>query len=178
MSHQIDELILKIRALEEDLEVEFGKKRADFKFIMGEKRARFAEEVARQQRRLRTGILRYIIDTPLLNILVAPVIYAGIVPFIVMDLFLFIYQSVCFPVYGIPKVRRSDYMAFDREDLPYLNTIEKYGCFYCAYANGLAASSARPKASNDGTALRLIEICSPWPSTRRRCMISMSRPGS
>jgi hypothetical protein len=82
--------------------------------------------------------LRYIIDIPLLSILVAPVIYAGIVPFMLMDLFLFIYQSVCFPVYGIPKVRRSDYMVFDREDLPYLNTIEKYGCFYCAYANGLA----------------------------------------
>jgi hypothetical protein len=135
---QIDELILKLKALEEELEAEFEKKRVDFNFVIGEKRVRFAEEVARQQCRLRTGILRYIIDIPLLSILVAPVIYAGIVPFMLMDLFLFIYQSVCFPVYGIPKVRRSDYMVFDREDLPYLNTIEKYGCFYCAYANGLA----------------------------------------
>jgi hypothetical protein len=135
---QIDELILKLKALEEELEAEFEKKRVDFNFVIGEKRVRFAEEVARQQCRLRTGILRYIIDIPLLSILVAPVIYAGIVPFMLMDLFLFIYQSVCFPVYGIPKVRRSDYMVFDREDLPYLNTVEKYGCFYCAYANGLA----------------------------------------
>lgn len=138
MPHQIDELILKIRVLEEELEAEFGKKRADFKFIMGEKRACFAEEVARQQQRLRTGMLRYIIDIPLLSILAAPVIYAGIVPFMLMDLFLFIYQSVCFPVYGIPKVKRSEYLVFDREDLPYLNLIEKFGCFYCAYANGLA----------------------------------------
>jgi len=138
MPHQIDELILKIKALEEELETEFEKKRTDFKFVIGEKRVRFAEEVARQQCRLRTGMLRYIIDIPLLSVLVAPIIYAGIVPFLLMDLFLFLYQSVCFPVYGIPKVRRSDYMVFDREDLPYLNTIEKYGCFYCAYANGLA----------------------------------------
>lgn len=138
MPHQIDELILRIRVLEEELEVEFGKKRADFKFIMGEKRVRFAEEVARQQRRLRTGILRYIFDIPLLSILVAPVIYAGIAPFLLMDLFLFMYQSVCFPVYGIPKVRRSDYLMFDRADLPYLNFIEKTGCLYCSYANGLA----------------------------------------
>ena len=138
MPHQIDELILKIKALEEELEAEFAKKRADFKFVMGEKRVRFAEEVARQQRLLRTGSLRYIIDIPLLNILVAPVIYAGIVPFLVMDLFLFIYQSVCFSVYGIPKVRRSDYLVYDRADLPYLNFIEKTGCLYCSYANGMA----------------------------------------
>ena len=138
MSQQIEELILKLKALEEELEAEFEKKRADFKFIIGEKRVCFAEEVARQQRRLRTGIFRYIIDIPLLTIVVAPVIYAGIVPFLLLDLFLFLYQSICLPVYGIPKVRRSDYLVFDREDLPYLNTIEKYGCFYCAYANGLA----------------------------------------
>ena len=51
-------------------------------------------------------------------------------------------------------------------------------CAACAQnANGLASSSARPKASNDGTALRLIEICSASPSTARLCMISMSRPG-
>lgn len=30
-------------------------------------------------------------------------------------------------------------MAFDRTDLPYLNFIEKFNCFYCSYGNGVAA---------------------------------------
>ena len=46
---------------------------------------------------------------------------------------------MCFPVYGIPRVRRRDYFAFDREQLAFLNAVEKINCAYCAYANGLLA---------------------------------------
>jgi hypothetical protein len=28
-------------------------------------------------------------------------------------------------------------LIFDREDLPYLNIIEKFNCFYCSYGNGV-----------------------------------------
>jgi len=136
--HQIDALIARIKLLEDELDAEFDKRRAEFHFIVEERRVRFAEEVARQQRRFKTGILRYLIDSGLPSLLVAPVIYAGFVPFLVLDLFLLIYQSACFRVYGIPKVARSDYLVFDRGDLPYLNTIEKFNCLYCSYANGLA----------------------------------------
>jgi hypothetical protein len=50
-----------------------------------------------------------------------------------------IYHAVCFPVYRIPKVRRSDYIVIDRHALPYLNLIEKLNCVYCGYFNGLIA---------------------------------------
>ncbi|ANA40974.1 hypothetical protein [Geobacter anodireducens] len=139
MTHQIDELIRRIKELQEELEVEFRQKREEFQFVIEKKRIRFAEEVARQQRRLKTGLFRYLIEARPLNILTAPVIYAGFIPFMALDLFLFIYQTICFPVYGIPKVKRADYLVFDREDLPYLNIIEKFNCFYCSYGNGLAA---------------------------------------
>ncbi len=139
MSQTIDDLILKIKELQEELEAEFKKKREQFEFIIEEKRVRFADEVARQQRRLKTGWLRYIIEARPLNLLTAPVIYAGFVPFALLDLFLGLYQAICFPIYGIPKARRSEYLVFDREDLPYLNWIEKFNCFYCAYGNGLMA---------------------------------------
>lgn len=135
----IEELIVRIRDLEEELELEFKKKRDQFEFIIEEKRVRFAEEVARQHRRLRTGWLRYLIEARPLNVLTAPVIYSGFVPFVMIDLFLSFYQAICFPIYGIPKVKRSEYLVFDREDLPYLNFIEKFNCFYCSYANGLTA---------------------------------------
>jgi hypothetical protein len=58
---------------------------------------------------------------------------------LLLDLFLWIYQSICFPVYHIPKVKRSEYLALDRGDLPYLNLVEKLNCGYCGYANGLAS---------------------------------------
>lgn len=61
------------------------------------------------------------------------------VPFLLLDAFVAIYQLICFPIYGIPKVRRKDYLVFDRGRLAYLNTIEKVGCIYCSYANGLLA---------------------------------------
>ena len=58
---------------------------------------------------------------------------------LLLDLFVAVYQTVCFPGYGIPRVHRSDYLAFDREQLAYLNAIEKLNCAYCAYANGVFA---------------------------------------
>lgn len=138
MNSTIDDLIRKLHELEEELEVEYLKKREAFDFIIKEKRVRFAEEVARHQRRLKSGLVRYVLEAKLLNILTAPVIYAGFIPFMMLDLFLFVYQSICFPIYRIPKVKRSVYLLFDREDLPYLNIIEKFNCFYCAYGTGLS----------------------------------------
>jgi hypothetical protein len=80
MTHRIDDLIQKIRELEEELEIEFKTKREEFQFIIEEKRVRFAEEVARQQRRLKTGLYRYITRAHPLNILTAPVIYSRVCP--------------------------------------------------------------------------------------------------
>ncbi|BET59025.1 hypothetical protein [Geobacter sp. 60473] len=149
MTHQIDELIRRIKELQEELETEFKQKREEFQFVIEKKRIRFAEEVARQQRRLKTGLFRYLIEARPLNILTAPIIYAGFIPFMALDLFLFIYQTICFPVYGIPKVKRADYLIFDREDLPYLNIIEKFNCFYCSYGNGLAAYAREVSARTE-----------------------------
>jgi hypothetical protein len=139
MTHAIDDLIRRIRELQEELEAEFQTKREEFQFIIEKKRVKFAEEVARQQRRMKTGLISYLVRARFLNILTAPVVYAGFLPFALMDLFFTLFQGICFPIYGIPKVRRSEYLAFDREDLPYLNVIEKFNCFYCSYGNGILA---------------------------------------
>jgi hypothetical protein len=63
----------------------------------------------------------------------------GMVPFLLVDLFLIVYQAICFPVYGIPKVNRADYFIFDRGALKYLNLVERINCIYCSYGNGLFA---------------------------------------
>jgi len=135
---RIDELIERIEELEEEVQLEFDERRTKFGFIVEEKRIRFAEDVARLQRTSKTGTWRYFADARPVTWLTAPVIYFGLVPMLGLDLFLVIYQAICFPVYRIPKVKRSEYMALDRGDLPYLNPIERWNCFYCGYANGLA----------------------------------------
>jgi len=72
-------------------------------------------------------------------LLSVPLIYACAVPFLLLDLSVSVYQAICFPILGVPKVRRRDYLIFDRGRLAYLNAIEKVGCVYCSYANGLLA---------------------------------------
>lgn len=139
MDYRINEIIDRIKTLEEELEAEFEKKREELHLVIEEKRVRFAQEVVEQQRRLKTGALRYVMEAQPLAILSAPIIYSGFIVFLFLDLFITTYQAICFPIYGIPRVRRRDYLVFDREDLPYLNVIEKFNCFYCSYANGLAA---------------------------------------
>ena len=62
-----------------------------------------------------------------------------ILPLGFLDLSLFIYQLVCFPLYRVPKVPRSSFIVIDRHHLMYLNVIEKFNCVYCGYANGLIA---------------------------------------
>jgi hypothetical protein len=136
---RIDELIEQMRALEAQTQTEFDRRREDFAFTIEKRRARFSDEVALLQRGLKTNLFKYVTGATLLNVITAPVIYAGIVPMLLLDLFLWIYQSICFPVYHIPMVKRSEYLELDRGDLPYLNLVEKINCGYCGYANGLAS---------------------------------------
>jgi hypothetical protein len=42
-------------------------------------------------------------------------------------------------VYGIPRVRRREFIVFDRHYLAYLNAVQKAHCAYCSYANGVLA---------------------------------------
>src|SRR4029077_13952325 len=99
----------------------------------------FSNEVKREHRRLKTSLVRYVLHSRFLAILTAPFIYAVIIPFVLLDLFVSVYQMVCFPVYGVPKARRRDYIAIDRNKLRYLNAIEGFNCMYCSYGNGVLA---------------------------------------
>ncbi|WP_430459545.1 hypothetical protein ACQUQU_10045 [Thalassolituus sp. LLYu03] len=68
-----------------------------------------------------------------------PAIYGLIIPVVIVDLFVTAYQTVCFPAYKIPKVKRSEYLALDRRKLQYLTFGQKLNCLYCDYANGVFA---------------------------------------
>ncbi len=138
MTPQIAALTDKIRALENELDAELAKRRAELRNGLEHGRVAFEEELLRRHRELRRKLLPYIVGANPL-VIPAPVIYAGIVPFLLLDLFVSAYQAVCFPIYGIAKIARGDYLVFDRHHLAYLNALEKLNCAYCSYANGLIA---------------------------------------
>lgn len=135
-THKISEIIEKIKALEVELEDEVQKRREEFFCDMGKKIA-FKEQILAEHRKNIQNVFVYLAKTPILNLVTAPVIYSVIIPALLLDLFVYIYQAVCFPVYKIQKVRRSDYIIIDRHNLKYLNAIEKLNCLYCSYFNGL-----------------------------------------
>ena len=67
----------------------------------------------------------------------APFILMMIIPVVFFDVFLEVYHRICFPLYGIPYVKRSRYIRItDRAKLPYLTFTEKFWCAYCGYVNG------------------------------------------
>jgi len=136
---RISELLERIRHAEEEIEQEIKLKRAGFHADFENKRAHFEHEVAEQQRRFKMGLLKYLLKSEFRNVITAPIIYVMIVPILLIDLFVSLYQYICFPLYGIACVRRSDYLIFDRTHLAYLNLIEKINCAYCSYGNGVAA---------------------------------------
>lgn len=105
----------------------------------GVRKPRFSPETRREHCLLKTPLWEYLRRVRPLVLLSVPIIYLCAIPFLLLDLFVLLYQAICFPVYGIPKVRRRDYLIFDRGRLAYLNTIERIGCVYCSYTNGLLA---------------------------------------
>ncbi|MEZ6002036.1 hypothetical protein [Hyphomonas sp.] len=139
MSEHTDRILGKIHELELELEAEFAKKRAGFRYGMERGRVLFDQEVIRRHLELRKALIPYLLSARFWVVVTAPVIYSLIVAFLVLDLWVSLYQAICFRVYGIPQVRRRDYLVFDRKSLAYLNAMEKLNCAYCSYANGVIA---------------------------------------
>jgi hypothetical protein len=139
MTAHLDLLTEKLRSVEAEIEAEMAKRREELRFQVVNHRIVFEQEVLRLQRAIKTRASRYLIDANPLMILSAPVIYSLIVPIALADIWVMAYQAICFPVYRMPKVRRRDYLVFDRHHLAYLNIIEKINCAYCSYANGAIA---------------------------------------
>lgn len=130
------ELADKIKELENKIEeaYEAGKERFSYEFKQG--KAIFNDEIEKLHKKEVKHLLVYLFNVPLGLYISAPIIYAIFFPILLLDLFVTVYQWTCMPIYKIPKVKRSDYITFDRHRLKYLNIIEKINCLYCSYVNG------------------------------------------
>lgn len=137
--NKLEEIIEEIKKLEKQLLGEFQKKEDEYYYRIKGKRVYFEEETRKFHKTCATKIHAYLFDSSFLNILTVPVIWFCIIPALFLDLVATIYQQICFRVYGIPRVKRVDYIVIDRQSLSYLNPIEKLNCTYCGYFNGLIA---------------------------------------
>ncbi|WP_394755925.1 hypothetical protein [Rhodoferax sp.] len=139
MNEKIRQLLDQMSALEEDLRREVQAQEANALYQIKGKRIEFEAAIRQAHRQLKTSFFRWLVTNRPQNLITGPIIYSMIVPMVVLDLCVSFYQATCFPIYGITKVRRGDYIVFDRQQLAYLNFIEKFHCTYCAYGNGLIA---------------------------------------
>ena len=137
MNERIDQLISKIKELEHELRQELQQKQEAFLYRIERNKVRFEAGVKERHRKLTLKLHRYLFDASLRTILTVPFIWGCLAPALFMDLVVTIFQAVCFPVYGIPKVKRGQHIVLDRHALAYLNLIEKINCMYCSYFNGL-----------------------------------------
>lgn len=133
----VERLRQTLRALEAEFDAEVAERRKALRYHFERGRVVFDREVLARHRAARVRLGAFLAAARPMVILTAPVIYALIVPLVLLDLFVTVYQAVCFPVYGIAKVRRRDHIAMDRHHLAYLNALQKLNCAYCSYANGL-----------------------------------------
>jgi hypothetical protein len=139
MPSPLDDLLERAARLERDIERELNQTREQWRYRIEAGRVRFAQEVRAAHQRLKQSVPAYLRESNPLHLLVAPVIYSLIIPIAILDIWISLYQAICFPIFGIARVRRSTYIVFDRQHLAYLNVIEKMNCGYCGYANGVFA---------------------------------------
>jgi hypothetical protein len=139
MPSRIDDLRRHIAQLEHEVETELQEARDRWRYRIEAGRVRFEHEARQANARLKQRIPPFLRESSPLTILTAPVIYSLIVPVAILDLWVSVYQRICFPAYGIARVPRSTYIVIDRHHLGYLNAIEKANCMFCSYANGVFA---------------------------------------
>jgi hypothetical protein len=142
MNEQITQILAKMAALEDDLRTAVQEQESKMFFQVKGKRVEFESSVKAAHRKLKMNFFRWLVTNRPQNLLTGPIIYAMVIPLMMLDLCVTFYQWVCFPIYGVKKVRRSDYLVFDRRHLGYLNFIEKFHCTYCEYGNGLMSYMA------------------------------------
>ncbi|OHC72296.1 MAG: hypothetical protein A3H93_14435 [Rhodocyclales bacterium RIFCSPLOWO2_02_FULL_63_24] len=139
MNDRVRHLLAQISVLEDDLRAALHEQEDSVLFQIKGKRVEFEQSIQQAHRRLKTGFFHWLVAYRPQNLITGPIIYSMIVPLAILDLCVSVYQAICFPIYGVAKARRGDYIVFDRQQLEYLNFVEKFHCTYCAYGAGLIA---------------------------------------
>jgi len=106
MDNRIEEIAAQIKILEDELMLELRKKQDEFFYTLEDKKVKFQENVIKEGRSKIISSIRYLSSFPVLAVFTIPFIWSMMLPALLVDIFVTIYQSVCFPIYKIPKVKR------------------------------------------------------------------------
>jgi hypothetical protein len=139
MNDELEGLLVQLKTVEDEIEAALDKRRQAFVDDLKVGKHRFDEATLKAQRAVKLGIDRYLLRSNVATILTIPFIYGMIIPFAFLDISLQIYQWACFSAWRLKRVKRSPYIVIDRQQLVYLNVIEKINCMFCGYGNGLIA---------------------------------------
>lgn len=149
MKSKINEILKNIEALQKELKGEYEELLKKYGYKYEKNRIVFLESIRASNKKLKENLFTYVITADFKHLLSMPFIYGMIVPMVFLDVSLWIYQTFAFPLYGIPKVRRKDFIIYDRKYLDYLNFIQKVNCLYCSYGNGLFAYAVEVAARTE-----------------------------
>jgi hypothetical protein len=137
MSNKIRQILDQIAALEGELQTAVEEQQERLRYHLEGRRVTFERAIREAHLNVRMGVFHWFLTVRPLNYLTAPIIYGMIVPLALIDLSISFYQLTCFPIYGVARVKRANYIVLDHQHLAYLNIVEKVDCMYCSYAVGL-----------------------------------------
>jgi len=101
----LKELIKQFGYIKHNLEIEVETKRAEFNYQLNKRKVKFERVLHQAHKKLKTGSLSYLFNANPLIIITTPLIYVLIVPLLLLDLFVSLYQSICFPIYKVKKLK-------------------------------------------------------------------------
>ncbi len=139
MDEKIRELLAQISDIEDEIERTINERQERILYFYEDGKIKFKEGIEDAHKKLKLTLFRFFLNSKLRNVLSAPFIYSMIIPFVFLDITMTLYQSICFSLYRIKKVKRPAYIIFDRYKLKHLNSIERFNCLYCEYGNGVIA---------------------------------------
>ncbi|AJA11348.1 hypothetical protein SKP52_22500 [Sphingopyxis fribergensis] len=139
MTQRMHEIARTIVDLQAELDREIEHRRRALGVRVHDRLVEFERGIVIEQRKLKTSVRAFFARSSFGAVISAPVIYSMLLPLLLLDIWISFYQAICFRAYGIARVERRDYIAFDRGRLAYLNWVEALNCAYCAYANGVIA---------------------------------------
>lgn len=139
MNGRVQQLLDQMARLQAELEDALEERRGRLQYQPDGRKVLFDRAIQEAHERVRINVFRWLLMVRPQNCLTMPIIYGASIPLAFFDLTVSVYQAVCFPVYGIVRVPRDDYIVFDHQHLAYLNFFEKAHCLYCSYAVGMLA---------------------------------------
>jgi hypothetical protein len=125
MNDRVRRILDQIATLDNELQAAPYEQQKRLLYEIKGRRVEFEQSILETHLRLRMGVIRWLLTIRPRNLLTAPIIYGMIVPLLLFDACVAFCQLTCFPIYGIPKAKRRDYIVFDHQYLAYLNIFEK-----------------------------------------------------